>query len=139
MSDGEDATAPRFQWRRRDDSGWGWGLTHTTVGPCTSCPGGTPEECPHCGGRLHQEPVFDGGIGRSDFCQQERTDRGGGRTRMRAAPSVAQIRAGLQAKADRREQMLDRAIQGVLAVKVTLFVLFAAVVVVSFVYTIVTT
>lgn len=138
MSDGEYATAPRFQWRRRDDSGWGWGSTHTTAGPCTSCPDGTPEECPRCSGRLHQEPVFDNGLSRAYFCQQERTDRGGGGTRMRGAPSVAQIRAGLQAKADRRELLLDRAIQGVLAVKVTLFVLFVAVVVVSFVYTIVT-
>lgn len=137
MSEPEDPTAPRFQWRRRDDGIWGWGFTHATAGLCSGCTRDTPETCPRCDGRLHHEPVIeDNGLVRTYFCQQERTDQNGGAARMRWAPSIADTRFAQARERARRDRRLEQVIKTIVGVKVALFVLCVAAIAIGFAYTV---
>lgn len=101
-------TAPRVQWRRRDDAGWNWSSAHTLTGPCPACPANTPAECPRCQGRLHRDPVADNGLSHTYLCQDERADREGRPQRTRSVRSAAQIRATLDREERERRAAWDR-------------------------------
>ncbi|MFJ8995584.1 hypothetical protein ACIRQH_34915 [Streptomyces sp. NPDC102279] len=127
------STTPRFQWRHRQDDGWGWSSAHATAGPCAGCcPTNALTDCPRCGGRLHRElAIVNDGLGEALFCQQERVDAQARATRTRSAESEAQTSARFAAARRERAAMADRwlgrVIGGVLAVKVALLICFVIV------------
>ncbi|MFE4756011.1 hypothetical protein ACFRIB_38270 [Streptomyces mirabilis] len=131
-------TTPRFEWRHRQDDGWGWSVAHTIDGPCSGCcPTNALRDCPRCAGRLHREPaIIDDQLDEALFCQQERTDGKGRATRMRSAPSEAETAAKIAAMRRRDRERVDRwigrVVGGVLAVKVALAALFVVAVVLGF-------
>lgn len=130
---------PRFQWRHRQDEGWGWSSSHTVEGPCSGCcPRDALSVCPRCGGRLHRDiAIIDAHVGGALFCQQERVDGAGRPARMRSAESQARIVARLEAQRRERDERLDRwigrLVGGVLAVKLLLAVALVMLVVFGFV------
>src|SRR4051794_948595 len=133
MSDFNDTT-PRFQWRHRQDDGWGWTRSHALSGPCSGCiPAEFPRACPRCAGRVHREvAIVDDHLGESLFCQEERTDDKGRPTRMRSAPSSAEVAAKVAAMRRHNREVMDRWIGrtmgGVLALQVVGGLVFIALV-----------
>ncbi|WP_329214825.1 hypothetical protein OG352_05275 [Streptomyces sp. NBC_01485] len=121
---------PCFNWRYRQDDGWGWSRAHTIEGPCFGCsPRKAVRTCPRCGGRLHRDvAILDDRLGEALFCQQERADGSGLPTRTRAAESEALLAARLEARhqehRERMDRWIGRVVGGVLAVKVLLAIVF---------------
>lgn len=135
---GATDTTPRFAWRYRQDDGWTWSSGHAINGPCSGCcPTDALSTCPRCGGRFHREPaLIDDRLGEALFCQQERTDGKGRATRMRAAPSEAEIAAQVavmqRRHRERTDRWIGRAIGGVFAIKLTVAAVITVAVVMGF-------